>query len=135
MKKYLFLLTLGLISAGQNAEAAWFSLPPETKALTENLTECQPFEYKGQAVYDIKLNISGRENEDCAITCDLVELEDAGKKYHFSCLLSDFNIEEVKLAFEQATVNVSNFKRNKDGRVIMELFEGFTKNNICKLTK
>ena len=132
MNKKLWIFNLCFLLCGYNAKAAWFSIPPETSALTENLTECQPFEYQGENVFAIKLSIKGRENEACNVVCDLTELENKKQHYHFSCQLSDFNIEEVKLAFEQATINVFKFEKNKDGNVILELFEGFTKNKICQ---
>ena len=132
IKKICFMIMCLMLGA-KNAGAWSISVPPETKILSERLTECESFEYTMKNLFDVKLLIQGREGEWCSVSLDLVDLRDEKKQktQHYECKISDFNIEEVKLAFEQATVKVVDLNKDKDDSVILELFEGFKKNNIC----
>jgi len=109
-------------------------MPAETKILSDRLTDCEPFEYARQNIFDIKLKIKGRSGDSCIVSLDLADLEDGKKRNqrHYSCSVSDFNIEEIKLAFEEATVKLIDLEKNKDDTVILDLFEGFKKNDICR---
>ena len=133
MLKRIFFLILCLIMTTKGALAWSISIPAEIKILSERLNECEKFEHTQQNLFDIKLRIIGRKGDLCKIELDLTNVSEKNKNLrHYECAISDFNIEEVKLAFEQATVKVVDMEKETDDTVILELFEGFKKNNICK---
>lgn len=133
IKKVCFLSLICLFAA-KSASAWSLSVPAETKILSARLTDCEHFEYKRQNIFDIKLEIKGRKDDTCIISLDLDDSEGQNKNNtrHYSCSVSDFNLEEIKLAFEEATVSIVGLEKNKDDTVILDLFEGFKKNNICR---
>ena len=124
----VFLLGAILSLFGSEAWAWSISLPPKTKELSEHLINCEPYEYKSDSSAGIDLQINGRENDLCSIHIQTADM-------HLQCALSDFNLEELRLTFEQVTINVTDLEKSYDNGVFSELFSGFISHNLCNKEK
>ena len=109
----------------------------ESKELREKLTDCLPFSSRIH-YFDENIDViihGSRAKDECLV--EIIHDRKRVKPSHGYCTLSDYNLEELKLALEQLRIDskefsVFTFERSSS---LDDLLDDFESDGICKASE